>query len=148
MFDFRGGAYLVGDTVLDSNQEHQHNADTVFIYPDLITSISGKFISGRMASGKLTHVSGLTWTSGVPFPVTVQPAYDHARTSIFSYQPSGSLCISKHPRLRDPYEMRYVFVKTSLIRNVVNKTFIDSFINIWMRVFALLPVFMVETAIK
>ena len=110
----------MGDVVLDANNELQHDGDTVFIYPDLTTSITGRFICGRMASGQLTHVSGLTWTSGVPFPVTCQPPYDHAHTK-FSYQPSGSLCISKFPLLRDPYEMRYVYVKTSLIRRLLTQ---------------------------
>ena len=107
---FRGGSYLVGDIVNINDEEYEYDGNVVFIYPDLITALSGHFRSGRMISSHLVHVSDWSWRHNIPYPVT---RVQHCNNHVYSYQPSGSLCISRSPLLRDPYEMRYVYVGES-----------------------------------
>ena len=111
----RGGSFLVGEVVLDSDGEYKHNGDVVFLYPDLSTAIMGQCTQGRLTRGHAARVTGVTWTRGLPTPVT---SHVPGAGDVYSYQPSGSLCISKSPMMRDPYETRHVYVAQSQVRLV------------------------------
>ena len=111
----RGGSFLVGEVILDPNGDYKHHGDVVFLYPDLSTAIRGQFIQGRLTRGHEARVTAVTWSRGLPSPVT---SHVSGAGAVFSYQPSGSLCISKSPMLRDPYETRQVYVAQSRIRLV------------------------------
>ena len=97
-----------------------------FLYPDLSTAITGQFREGRLTRGHAARVRGVAWTRGLPSPVT---SYVSGTRDIYSYQPSGSLCISKSPLLRDLYETRLVYVTQSQVRHreqfYIKTTFID-----------------------
>ena len=111
----RGGSFLVGEVVLDSDGDYKHNGDVVFLYPDLSTAITGQCTQGRLTRGHAARVTGVTWTRGLPTPVT---SHVPGAGDVYSYQPSGSLCISKSPMMRDPYETRQVYVAQSQVRSV------------------------------
>ena len=109
----RGGSYLVGPMIQSSDSENQYHGEVIFIYPDLITCLTCQFDHGKMVKGKLAHLQSLDWQDGIPIPVVTTPPYVQPRTLQYTYEPSGSLQISRSPLLRDPYEMRYVYVGQS-----------------------------------
>ena len=109
----RGGGYLVGEVITPSGQtESLHHGDVVFLYPDLVTAIQGEFSHGRLVAGRLTHVSKVRLNGFIPTLEVEAPPSGQSR-ELYTYQPAGSLCISRSPLLRDPFECRYVFVSES-----------------------------------
>ena len=92
----------MGEVVLGQDGEYRHHGEVVFLYPDLVTALAGQWVEGRLARGRQVRVAGLRWAGGVAQLVT-RPAPGAA---VLSYQPSGSLCISRSPLVRDPYEVR------------------------------------------
>lgn len=111
----RGGSFLVGEVILEPDGDYKHHGDVVFLYPDLSTAIRGQWSRGRLSRGHEARVTSVTWSRGLPAPVT---SHVPGAGAVFSYQPSGSLCISKSPMLRDPYEARQVYVAQSQVRLV------------------------------
>ena len=92
----------MGEVVLGQDGEYRHHGEVVFLYPDLVTALAGQWVEGRLARGRQVRVTGLRWVGGVAQLVT-RPAPGAA---VVSYQPAGSLCISRSPLVRDPYEVR------------------------------------------
>jgi len=111
----KGGSFLVGEMIQNKSSEYTCHGDVVFIYPDLITALSCNYDQGKMTRGTLVHVNGLEWNSGIPHPSTVIPPYVKNDSFVYSYEPSGSLCISRNPMLRDAFELRYAYVGESMI---------------------------------
>ena len=101
--------------ILNKNSEYVYHGDVVFIYPDLKTALSCSYSSDKMTQGTLVHLNGLKWSSGIPQPKTVIPPYVKKDSFVYTYEPSGSLCISRNPMLRDAYEVRYSYVGVSTI---------------------------------
>ena len=92
----------MGEVVPGQDGEYRHHGEVVFLYPDLVTALAGQWVEGRLARGRQVRVAGLRWAGGVAQLVT-RPAPGAA---VLSYQPAGSLCISRSPLVRDPYEVR------------------------------------------
>ena len=91
----------MGEVVPGQDGEYRHHGEVVFLYPDLVTALAGQWVEGRLARGRQVRVAGLRWAGGVAQLVT-RPAPGAA---VVSYQPAGSLCISRSPLVRDPYEV-------------------------------------------
>ena len=65
-----------------------------------------EFSHGRLVSWRMARLSGLSW---VPVPDT-----DHVyKTPVFRHEPGTRVQITRSPLLRDPYEMRHVYVASS-----------------------------------
>ena len=130
IYKFRGGSYLVGPMIQTSNSEYQYHGDVIFLYPDLITCLFCQFEHGKMIKGKLAHLQSLDWQEGVPIPVVTTPTYLNKASLQYTYEPSGSLQISRSPLLRDPYEMRYVYVGQSGVSDAAGEgLFVKTYIK-------------------
>jgi histone-lysine N-methyltransferase SETD7 len=102
-----GDGFLIG---VDDNNNNQET--TVYLYPDLTCAISGVFEGGKLKSGKFGKVVGLDFDEvGIPVPKVVTLREDVS----FTYDPSMSVCISRSPLVRDPYEHQNVYVANSKI---------------------------------
>ena len=108
----RGGGFLVGEVTSPHTETESvhHGTDQLFLYPDLVTAIQGQFAHGRLVSGRLGHVRNFRLTGVVP---ELEVDVSVGAGGLYHYQPAGSLCISRSPLLRDPFECRYVFVSQS-----------------------------------
>ena len=85
--------------------------ERIYLYPDMETGLAGDFRGGQMMSAQLaenirvsvdskTDMLAVTWT--------------HTKGPEYNYAPSGSEDFGdSDPRLRDPYEDRYIAVRTS-----------------------------------
>ena len=104
----RGDSFLVGP--VDENNKPDGD-NMFFIYPDLTTTLIGHFSHGKMTGGIIVSLIGVNLDHAIPIPVVME---SDCSTS-YSYEPAGSICISRSPMLRDPYEKRYVYVKDSAV---------------------------------
>ena len=102
-----GNGFLID---IDDNNNNQETS--VYLYPDLTCAISGDFEGGKLKSGKFGKVVGLDFDEvGIPIP-KVQTLREDVS---FTYDPSMSVCISRSPLVRDPYEHQNVYVANSKI---------------------------------
>jgi histone-lysine N-methyltransferase SETD7 len=115
-----GGGFVVG---IDDNNNNQVPA--VYLYPDLTCAISGIFEGGKLKSGNFGKVSRVdTDDVGVPMPKVEVLCNDVT----FTYDPSMSICISRSPLVRDPYEHQTVYVAKSKIEFAGEGLFAKRFI--------------------
>ncbi len=112
-----GGSYLIlhdASQVIDENNNGDAavDANAVYLYPDLMHAIEGKFTGdGKLISGRYGVVSALNSRGRLLLPVVdLIEGGDE-----FTYDPSTSVRISKTPFLRDPFEHEQVYVSCSRI---------------------------------
>jgi len=83
----------------------------LYLYPDLLTVLEGDYQHGKLKTGRLVKLKGVSKEYGIPVPEISKVC--NQRT--YSYEPSTANIITKSPMLRDPYEERYVFVSDSSV---------------------------------
>lgn len=91
-----GNGFVIGVEDDNNNQE-----TGTYLYPDLTCAISGIFEGGKLKKGKFGKVVRLDLDEvGTPIP-KVKTLRDDVT---FIYDPSMSVCISRSPLQRDPFE--------------------------------------------
>ena len=87
-----GNAYLVGG--LDG--DNKPDGESLYLYPDLCTSVLGNYQHGKLTAGRLVRLRESSLVSGILTPRT-DPSDDF---SVIVYDQSSRVCISKTPHLR------------------------------------------------
>ena len=104
----KGDSFLIGSL---ENENIVYGEQCFFLYPDLTTALCGVFDRGRMVASHSVQLSGVYHDLGIPVPAF----HKMMKKVTYRYEPATSLCITKNPLVRDPYEERYVYVKTSQV---------------------------------
>ena len=87
-----GNAYLVGEV----DENNKPDGESLYLYPDLCTSVLGNYKHGKLTAGSLVKLRESSLVSGILTPLT-DSSDDF---SVIEYDQSSRVCISKTPHLR------------------------------------------------
>ena len=84
--------------------------DIIFIYPDLVTVLAGKYENGIMKAALSSEIDGIRCNHGL-VEIKIKPP--EKSNSVYKYFESTKEIITEYPTLEDPLERKNVFVAPS-----------------------------------
>ena len=96
--------------------KHAVGEDIIFVYPDLVTVLVGKFVNGIMKSALSSEIDAIRCKHGL-LEIKIKPP--EKSKSVYKYFESTKEIITEYPTLEDPLERKNVFVAPS--REVENE---------------------------
>ena len=84
-----------------------------WVYPDLLTTLTGHFVAGRMLSALETRVTGVTNIGADLTPQLTLATTDNE--AVFRFDPSTDTHMTSSPMIRDPLETKYLAVSESSV---------------------------------
>ena len=89
------------------------NGEVVFVYPDFLTGLRGKFLHGVLVDATAVDIVGERCKGGIK-EILVEPIARDADVK-WERMEANHWFIGQHPQVTDPYEKKSVYVKRSLI---------------------------------
>ena len=90
--------------------KHAVGEDIIFVYPDLVTVLVGKFGNGIMKAALSSEINAIRCNHGL-FEIKIKPP--EKSNSVYKYFESTKEIITEYPTLEDPLERKNVFVAPS-----------------------------------
>ena len=110
-----GGSFLVGE--LDDESGEFTGKDILYLYPDLLSGIKGRFVESKLISGYTCSVNDLQidTKTGILIPIALKNENSDNHDIKIKRDVSTHKCISHSPLIPDKWEQSRVEVRKSLV---------------------------------